>query len=849
MSNKTRKLIWSVPVLAAFAVAAALAAFVALGPGTSGTAQADTVTSPQTATTTGASFENSSTSASASVELTLTIDALPTDLEPGSSIELYLEDDYVVPGSIPMNSVYFTVSGGPTAGAVDDETIFITDRTNQARGGRHYPTDAIEIDTDAHFTAQKSDYAIQVFVPDLNPDTTVGNTQGIQSAKKGQELVLVIQKGAGIKNPSEQGTHSAAFSILRPSEAANKADQGCERADSAPFALTADSCDGGDFYTVLGANATLAKISLSDEDNKRGYELTVTGSGFNNGTTAEVYVNHYITSQAAKLDNGAMEAALCQEIIDDGSKVGEALVGSDDKVSVTFEVTVPIFGVGFDGAEGRNYICMKDGENRQSNTDVERFDLESSIRVVPTEVSAGDTVTVYAQDFPSNLGFGNVKLAGTTITGASGRGTTADGSATATFTMPGNFSGTVRVDATWGTIEKDTKITAGGAGLSLSKTEVLPLESITIRGNDFSTATCTTPSGATTRVNEIKSITIDGADIELEDGDRIADVNKSNAGQFVFTAIIAESGDATPITPGKHTIKVVDCNDYTGSATFTVAKPTLTVTPDVAGPRDTVQISGTNWPVDNDKSDINVRDVDITIDFGSDEDTEDAEPDVNGSFSISYRVDKDVTIPSTVQVRANYNMGDIIEIGSFSVPSATLKVAPASAAPGDTVTLSAAGLAPFESEIAIKVGGTLVSVPTGTFVDRDGNLSLEAIVPGLDAGLYTVQVDVGDSDDATVTIGELTVLTDVQIGVASALPGALDDLGDNLVRVFYFNNVDKSWSFYDPRDEFAELNTLTELVAGQSYWILVDEDQKPTLNGKVRDFTCVGGECWNSIVW
>ena len=35
---------------------------------------------------------------------------------------------------------------------------------------------------------------------------------------------------------------------------------------------------------------TVAKIGLSDVDNKRGYEMTVTGSGFNDGTTAGVYV-------------------------------------------------------------------------------------------------------------------------------------------------------------------------------------------------------------------------------------------------------------------------------------------------------------------------------------------------------------------------------------------------------------------------------------------------------------------------------------------------------------------------------------------------------------------------------
>ena len=36
-----------------------------------------------------------------------------------------------------------------------------------------------------------------------------------------------------------------------------------------------------------------AKITLSDVDNSRGYELTVTGSGFNDGTTAAVYVLHW----------------------------------------------------------------------------------------------------------------------------------------------------------------------------------------------------------------------------------------------------------------------------------------------------------------------------------------------------------------------------------------------------------------------------------------------------------------------------------------------------------------------------------------------------------------------------
>ena len=44
-----------------------------------------------------------------------------------------------------------------------------------------------------------------------------------------------------------------------------------------------------------------------------------------------------------------------------GTNVGDALVGSDDKVAVTFEVTAPTFQPG-----NVNYMCMVDGEGRAS---------------------------------------------------------------------------------------------------------------------------------------------------------------------------------------------------------------------------------------------------------------------------------------------------------------------------------------------------------------------------------------------------------------------------------------------------------------------------------------------------
>ena len=39
--------------------------------------------------------------------------------------------------------------------------------------------------------------------------------------------------------------------------------------------------------------------------------------------------------------------------------------------------------------------------------------------------------------------------------------------------------------------------------------------------------------------------------------------------------------------------------DFSASVDITIAEPTVTVTPDVAGPRDYITITGENWPVDN----------------------------------------------------------------------------------------------------------------------------------------------------------------------------------------------------------------------------------------------------------
>ena len=814
-----------------------------------------------------------STTSSAAIQIQATIQELPMDLESGSSIVLYLEDDYVVPGSIATNHVWFTIAGLPNVG------------TTEANKGRHYPSDPIEIDTDDYYAGDDDTY-IQVFLPDLYPGDVVGTSEGFQHPLAGETVNLTIHKNAGVKNPPEAGSHSVGYSVLGP-----------------------DDADVPNPQSPLKTNRgldpqTFAKISLSDDDDARGKVVTVTGSGFNNGVSASLYMKHYasveesdgtvthhsgrytdpaegetdptlsqsgdpnaaIASAAAVaanrlefLRNGGSAADFtlavgdvmtvaqtCTDIVANGIQLGSGnnVVGSDDRVEIEFTVANPPFRPG-----NKNLLCMVDGERTASSDDVEHFKLDPSIRVVPNTVNAGDQVTVFAEDYPAGDAFQWLEVLGERVTGASGTTISASGKGSATFDMPGNRKGIIKVEACWGESDSNcdkesANITVSPSQLSASKLEVRANESIIIRGSGFSEDSGDGNDLATAKIGE--------ADLVLaSDGGNLMDVEVSNSGQFSATFAVWSAADNNPaLEPGEHKIVVTDVDGFSGEVEITIVEPTVSITPNVAGPRDYVVISGANWPVENDDGG-NVEDVTINVSgAGIDEDNMNESADANGNWSVRYRVPGDVSIPGTLNVKATYGESeDIVKIENFSVPQANLEVSPATVVPGGDLTLSASGFTLYESNIEVKIGNLDVAVPTGTSTDREGALDgLTVKVPSLDPATYTVQLKVGGGDNTTVAIGEVVVLDD-DTGGESPLPGALSPLGDNLVRVFHFNNANKTWSFYDPRPEFAELNTLSALTSGQSYWILVGANQDATLNANAYTLTCLNGECWNSIVW
>ena len=123
------------------------------------------------------------------------------------------------------------------------------------------------------------------------------------------------------------------------------------------------------------------------------------------------------------------------------------------------------------------------------------------------------------------------------------------------------------------------------------------------------------------------------------------------------------------------------------------------------------------------------------------------------------------------------------------------------------------------------------------------------VVPDLDPGIHNVVVRVGAGDNEVSASTTFEIKGSGFTGPTMDPIEALSPLGTGLLRVFYFNNANKEWTFFDTRPELAEVNDLSELSTGQVYCLLVDSIQTVTLNGLEHNLTCLGDNCWNQIRW
>ncbi len=731
----------------------------------------------------------------------------------GGSIVLFLEDDFQVPGTIRPQDVFFTSASTASGGSPVSASRVVVDTEDAAFTG-----------TDAH--------TIRVYVPNMTAADT-GTPEGIPDTTN---FTLSIVKEAGIKNDTEAGSYEVAYQVLGPAESVE--------------------ADFEEKLSVNGGAATASnlvikpKVKLSDDANKRGYELTITANGLNKGRNAGAFV---LSGQdAAPADCRAL-------IVQAGgrsARVGEAVVDSVHTAVFTVEVTTDDFTAG-----NTNHICVADDDaNNQQATTIESFNLEPSIAVEPKSVSAGDEVTVKLRDFEDfdegdvvKVTLGGMQKVWTKATGdVDAFDVDADGKEF-TFNMPGGLEATIEISVEVDSdqdgevdVKKQTTITVSPGTLNLSKTEVAPNESIVITGEGFS-------EKSYINVEDIKiggqPLVVDesGTESMVVDGDTIEVVKTTSGGTFSATVRVWADGDDNPaLDAGTYEIEVTDGNEFEATTSITVKGATLMVHPEIAGPRDYIKISGTNWPVSTSDAD---QDVEITIDEGAGQmRTRSTGIDSTGRFYYEYQLRSTVQLGKdhTITVLYDGDGGSIEEEITFAVPSSNVTITPAMARPGDTVTLELTGMPIIELVDAVIIDGSDRLHNVAYTTDPEGDVTVEVTVPYADPGFYPVRIVVED----VTAIVQLEILGEASArGAATPLPDALTDLGDNLQAVFYFDNVGKTWSFYDPRPEFAELNTLTELAENNPYWILINEDQDVVLDGVTHSLSCVGTDCWNLVIW
>ena len=752
-------------------------------------------------------LKSSSTSGGASVKLTLTIVNLPNNLNSGSWVEIYLENDYQEPDSISRQDVVFIAMNADGTG--DRET----------NDGGTVTAAAVEIDDGGEIGNPDPDkdddedaVVISARIPDMDPrDDNFGYPV------QGQTLMMIVASSAGIKNPTEATSNSTGYAIVGAGE---------DRGDVADMKLT-------DLLVK-------AKIALSADDGGRGKEVTITGSGFNNGVDAEAFV---LVAAAGLNDDDDMDNDItCGKVIAEGDSLGTANVGTDDKFAIVYTVHQDEFKPG-----NVNYICAEDSEagNPRQASAVKTFDLTASISLDPAEADSGDEVTLKARDFGgalTSISLGPDKTwtptADATDTGYFPIKEITDNK-DYTFDVPGGLSGVIQVSAKRDSTRKTANLTITPSSLELSKTEVAPNESIIITGSGF---------------NEnvkilVKDIKIDGEPLDVSNAGTQGTgdgryVQTTSSGAFTATVRVWAMGDDNPtLDDATYTIKVTDEMDFVGKAKITILEPTVSVMPEMVSPRDFITISGENWPISSADDD---HEVTIMVDGRN----RSANIDGNGRFRYQYQLRSNIGIGDEHEVVVEFKSdgGSIEEEATFEVHDAGIMLTPPEAAPGQTISLEIEGMPPYTLVDHVNIDGVNRLGGQNPNTDRHGNVMITGVlVPYLDPGFYPVEVMVGEE----TRVVQLEVLAEAVVaGAAAALPGAVEDLGDSLVRVFHFNTSSKVWTFYDPRPEFEGLNTLTELAAGQPYWILVSETQENVvLNGRPRDLTCVGGDCWNQLVW
>jgi hypothetical protein len=259
-------------------------------------------------------------------------------------------------------------------------------------------------------------------------------------------------------------------------------------------------------------------------------------------------------------------------------------------------------------------------------------------------------------------------------------------------------------------------------------------------------------------------------------------------------------------------------DNLNAQGTFTVTKPTISVSPATGPKGSSVTFTGTGW----------LASATVTITFAGQ--TVSSVPDGSGNIAATMAVPAAAVVgPNQITANDGGTYCNVSTPATFIVPGAAITVTPAEGAAGTSVTVAGTGFAAYTA-MTIKIGTyTYMQQPLS---DALGAFSGTITVPGLAPGTQSIS-----AYDGVNTISAFFTIKTAPPTAASALAG----ISTNLVRVWGYSGG--TWSMYDPAD--AAGSNLASLTSGSGYWINVNAACTLIYGG----YSYALSTGWNLIGW
>ena len=627
---------------------------------------------------------------------------------------------------------------------------------------------------------------------------TVGDTDPSESGKQG------LEERSGNTDNGSGGSHVLQFSRL-----AGITNSTVPDTESETWAWVQMSDDG-----VTYGNRYPIKVSrwlqLSKTSGVAGSMITVTGKAFSSGGTANLWLDRDRdgVKDADEADLGTSDANIAN-----GAFTASVTISDDFNV-------------------GENYINARDGlgiapmemDTATPRLGAQKFTKIGSITASSASAPRGGTVTITLNDFGAGPGAQGHVVAIT----FGGAGATLPASGASYSGNAGEFEITVPSTTSLGTqtvivasleeegpfveVSRSTNIIiTSGFTINVSPATAVANQSITVSGNGFK-------GGGTVAAD---TITVDGmtathAEIDIDSGGRLIATFKVPAGMK---------------TAGSKEVLVRDRSGRIGIAEIMVPAKAIALDPTESGRSSTVSVTGSGFSANTL--------VHITYN-GDTLTTVTADSTGNLPAGARFTVPYGTGIPSSNTVTAEVGVPDTGSdrpaTATHTVPSASISIDPASAASGQTISVTGFDFPGFIPVSTLTIGGIPVQPLAEASTGADGGFSASVLVPGLDLGTQEVVVIAGGTSANTA----LNVVT---APVSRAPKDVFADLiaQGALVEVLQLvrtSDTDATWFFYKPGEAFEGFNTYN--IANSGDILQVNVSEQTTFQGK----TLYSG--WNS---